>query len=292
MTKMGPMQVWHVATAILVVFLTAWGPAAAGSTPAAAERPQRVVSLNLCTDQLLVQLAEPERIASVSVLAADPLYSAVADRAQGLPVNHGQAEEVLRQNPDLVLTGTFGNRSTVHLLRRLGYPVVQIGPPRDLTDVRRQIRKIADALGVPARGRALIRRLDTRLAAAAPQERSEDRVTVAIYQPNGIVVGRNELPHAVATAAGLSNLAADQGMNGMSPLALERLLVARPDVLILQSERDPAPSQATELLRHPALQALAERSVVTRIPRRLWSCGGPQVAEAVRRLAQARREAH
>ena len=46
----------------------------------------RIVSINLCTDQLLLLLAPRSRIASVSHLAANPLYSAYADRAGGLPV--------------------------------------------------------------------------------------------------------------------------------------------------------------------------------------------------------------
>jgi len=257
----------------------------------ASRGPQRVVSLNLCTDQLAVQLLDRERIASVSALADDPTYSAVVEEVQDLPQNYGRAEEVLRHRPDLVMASAFGKRSTVRLLRRLDIPVLQIGPPRSLTDVRRQIRRVARALGVPQRGRALIERLDARLAAAKPPVDQRGRVTAAVYEPNGVTVGRNELPHAAVTAAGLSNLAAKLGLTGLVPLPLERLVVARPDVLILQTEQTPAPSQATALLEHPALRRLARESVVIRIPRRLWTCAGPQVADAVRRLARARREA-
>ena len=33
---------------------------------ASVTKPQRIVSLNLCTDQLLLQLVEPQRIAAIS----------------------------------------------------------------------------------------------------------------------------------------------------------------------------------------------------------------------------------
>lgn len=271
--------------ALLLLF--AADPAAAGSSGG-----PRVMSLNLCTDQLALQLLPRARIASVSDLAADPAYSTVAEQAAGLPVNHARAEEVLARDPDIVLAGKYAHdrRGTLRLLRRLDYRVVEVAPPRSLADVRRQIRRVARAVGAEARGAALIARLDARLAAARPRD-PQTEVTAAIYQPNGITVGPGDLPHAVLKAAGLTNLAARFGLRGLVPLPLERLVAARPDVLVLQTRRSDAPALATRLLRHPALAGLRRHATVVRIPAPLWSCPGPQVADAVARLAAARREA-
>jgi len=264
--------------------------AAGAGTAASGARPARVVSMNVCTDQLAVQLLERDRIASISFLGADPRYSAVAGKVAAIPVNHGHAEEVLRHDPDLVLAGTYTSRPTVALLRRLGHRVVEVPPPRDIPAVRSQIRKVAEALGVPERGEALIAKLNAALRAASPASEQARRPTAAIYEANGITVGRGQLAHAALEAAGLRNLGAALGLRGPAPLPLERLVVERPDVLILQMEDDAPPSQATELLHHPALKALRARTKVVVIPRPLWSCGGPQLAEAVARLAAARRE--
>ena len=65
-------------------------------TPAIAEtRPQRIVSMNLCTDQLLMMLADREQIISLSYAAADPNQSLVADKVGDIPLNYGHAEEVV-----------------------------------------------------------------------------------------------------------------------------------------------------------------------------------------------------
>ncbi|WP_176758473.1 ABC transporter substrate-binding protein [Limimonas halophila] len=251
--------------------------------------PGRVVSLNLCTDLLALRLLPRERIASVSALAADAGYSPMAERAQGIPVNHGRAEEVLRFEPDLVLAGAFRQRSTVRLLRRLGHEVVTLAPPRSIEDVRRQIRRVAKVLDVRPRGEAMIRRFDARIAHASPATAAAG-ATAAIYQPNGVTVGANQLPHAALKAAGLTNVAAEMGLDGMVPLSLEKLVTAEPDVLVLPASAQNAASQAAAVLDHPALRAVRARARVVRIPRRLWTCGGPQLAEAVTRLARARRE--
>src|SRR3546814_9604599 len=76
--------------------------------------------MNVCTDQLVMQIARPERIVSLSFLSRDPQVSAMAAEAVVFPVNHGLAEEILPLRPDLVVAGSYTTRPTVHLLRRLG----------------------------------------------------------------------------------------------------------------------------------------------------------------------------
>ncbi|MCB1809381.1 MAG: ABC transporter substrate-binding protein, partial [Candidatus Competibacteraceae bacterium] len=78
--------------------------------------PQRIVSLNLCTDQWLLLLAERNRIASLTWLSADPEESPLAAEAQGIVLNYGQAEDIIPLQPDLILAGTYTARFTVDLL--------------------------------------------------------------------------------------------------------------------------------------------------------------------------------
>ncbi len=54
------------------------------ATPAAAQ-PQRIASMNLCTDQMVLLLADKSRIVSVSFLGADPAESPLAHRNSWRP---------------------------------------------------------------------------------------------------------------------------------------------------------------------------------------------------------------
>ena len=59
------------------------------------------------------------------------------------------------------------------------------------------------------------------------------------------------------------------------------------DVLIISARRDGPPSLATALLDHPVLSKLGPKTHIVVMPTNLWSCGGPEVAEAIERLHAA-----
>jgi iron complex transport system substrate-binding protein len=257
------------------------------SVPALAQqKPQRIVSLNLCTDQLLLELVERERIAAVSFLAADPEFSAVAEKAKGVPANRGLAEEIVALKPDLVLAHAYAGRQAVAMLQRLGVRVVEIDLPQDMEAVKAQIVVMADAVQEQARGQAMIEDIERRLAALPSP--ADPRPTAAIYEPSGYAFGANSLADAILREAGYDNLAAKLGVGGYARLGLENLLADPPDILVVDDTAIDRRSMAQEFLDHPALrQRFAGERRVT-VPRRLWICGGPSVAEAASLLAAAR----
>ncbi len=230
-----------------------------------------VVSLNLCTDQMLLLLA-PEKIAALSPLSRDPALSVVAPQAAHLPVVQASAEAVLRLHPDLILAAPFGAQATLALLAQEGLPVLRIDLPADFTGIRQQTRALANALGVPERGEALLAAMDATLAALPHRDHAPHAVA---WEPRGLTAGPGSLMDAVMRAAGLIN-ASDGGHMG-----LEALLQHPPDLLIVPATPE-FPSLATALLDHPALAALRRRA----IPPALTICAGPFTAQAAVMLAQ------
>jgi len=239
--------------------------------PASASAPERVVSLNLCTDQTLVLLA-PDKVAALSPLARDPALSFVASEAERFPSVRPYAEPVLRLNPDLVLAGAFGAQAALAQLERHGIPVLRVGLPTDFEGVRAETRRLAKALGVPERGEALIADMDARLA-SIPRPSHSPRVLV--WEPRGYTAGPGTLADAVLGAAGLRN--ASDG----SRVGLETLVANPPDLLIVPSP-SAFPSLATDLLRHPATAGIPRRE----LPPALTICAGPFTAKAAALLAQ------
>ncbi|WP_225766868.1 ABC transporter substrate-binding protein [Inquilinus sp. Marseille-Q2685] len=250
-------------------------------------RPHRVVSLNLCADALVLRLADRADVQSVTWLARDPENSVVAAEAASVPVNRGLAEEVAALDPDLVVVGAFTPRGTVALLRRLGMPLLELGVPESLDGIRAQIRQMAAALGQAERGEQMIAAMDGRLAAV----RSPASPPLAVVlRPNGFTAGRSSLVDEILRRAGVRNLAAERGLEAYGEIPLETVALAGVRLLILNQPENGAPSLGEAMLDHPILAALPGLRVV-RVPSRLWTCGGPEVAEAAALIADAAREA-
>ena len=249
-------------------------------------KPSRIVSLNMCTDELVLRLAEPQNIASVTWLSRNPDSSNVADAASRVPVNHGLAEEIIPLSPDLVLAGTYTARTAVAMLRRVGVPLTEINITGSIDDARRQIREVAGLVGEREKGDDLVAAIDKRLAALPTVPPDAHRPRAIVLNPSGVTVGQGTLADEVITRSGLINLAATLAIDNFGQIPLETVAASAVDVLILSASRDGPPALATEILRHPVLAALAGRTRIVVLPTRLWSCAGPGIAEAIERLAR------
>ena len=252
----------------------------------AAGIPKRIVSLNLCTDELVLRLADRANIASITWLSKDAISANVVDLAADVPVNHGLAEEIIPLDPDLVVAGTFTARTAVTMLKATRFPVTEFGVAHDVADVRSGIRKMAALVGEPARGEALVASFDERLAEIGTPAPGR-RPTALVFNANGFTVGAGTLVDDIMSRAGLDNVAAHMKLGNYSQLPLEIAVRSDVDILIISARRDGPPSLATALLDHPVLSKLGPKTHIVVLPTNLWSCGGPEVAEAIARLRAA-----
>lgn len=242
----------------------------------------RIVSINLCADELVLRLAEPRNIASVTWLSRGS-SSNVPELAADIPINHGLAEEIIPLNPDLVMAGIYTTRAAVAMLKRTNFSVFELDVPRNLAEVRHQYLETADVLGERARGERIVADLEARLA-ALETERPSERTRAIVLNPNGMTVTRGTLVDEIMSRAGLENVAATLGLPEYQSIPLETVVSQGVEVLILSSYRDGPPALASEILNHPVLARIADRTRVVAMPSRLWQCAGPTVADAVELL--------
>ena len=263
----------------LSLLLCAFAPQAA---------PARVVSINVCTDQYLLALADADQIAALSPFATDRGLAFFADRADGIPTTSGEAEAVLAFEPDLILTGTFTKRATRTMLERLGYSVVQVAPARTWDDVRIATRTVAEVLGHPDRAEQWIALLDAALAVgSATAGPTESRLRALNYQRRGYTTGSETLLSELFDIAGLDNAAAEAGIRSVRQLSLESVIRQRPDLLVFDRPDIELTDVGSDLLRHPALERAIPGSMHVALPQRLTVCGGPSLVEAIDTLRAA-----
>jgi len=263
-----------------------WLLALAGTfTAEVAAAPARVASINLCTDALLLELADPGQIASVTLLARDPALSVHAARAQTLPVNRGSVEELIELDPDLILAGAGSATATVALLRRLGYRVAAIDTATSLTDVLRIVREVGGLLGQDARAATLgasLAELARPVPATAPD--------ALIVQPGGFVPGPDTLGPTLLALAGLRDQAPAFGLAAGGFANIESLVLRQPAVLVRSADSVQGRALADDFMRHPALLAAGQRHGRLRpvaVSDAAWACGSGALRAAVTDLRSA-----
>ncbi len=253
----------------------------AGGAAAQAGPPERVVSINLCTDQMAMLLAAPGQLISVSHIAADPLVSVMADEAARYRLNYGQAEEVHALAPDLVLAGPYTSRYTVGLLRRLGVEVRELPVAERLSDIPATLALMGEWLGNPLGAEALAGEYRRGLAALAPDHAARPRAV--LHYANNYTSGSQTLAHQILTFAGFANIAEEAGLSGGGTLPMEQLIMLMPD-LVISGQRYPGQTRAEDVLDHPAMAALRGRHAGGAVTDAEWVCGTPAVLSAIARL--------
>ncbi len=269
-----------LATGVAAAALAIGQPAAA----APSSKPQRILSMNLCTDMLLLELVPKARIAGVTYLAHDGAEALFPGADAGVTVNHGTPEDIINLKPDLILAGTFSTPLTRRLAKAIGAPIVEVPDAVSFDDIRRNLRLVGQAVGEPARAQALVARMDADLAAlgALPARRP---VRVIAWSGGDSVPGQATLSGHIIEAAGAVNIAARPGQTYGS-LDVEQLLAARPDALLYGGGGPLKPSLRGEEGQHRVVRRLyaGRRIAYSDIAH---TCGLPQSARSALDLRRA-----
>ncbi len=183
-----------------------------------------IVSTNPCADAMLVRMVSPDRIAAISHYSQDAgatsIPLAVARRFRATA---GTAEEVIALKPDLVLASSFTQASTREAFAAAGLRTVYLDSPVTVEASKTQVTQVAEAVGAPARGRAINAAIDRAVADAQPA----GRPAALLYIAGDLANGGGTLLDLLMTRAGFANAAATYGLAYTGTLPAE-LLVARP----------------------------------------------------------------
>ena len=263
--------------------------ALASSAAGAPAKPQRVMSLNLCTDQILLQLLPPERITSVTYLSRGPDTGWPAADASRVAVNYGTSEEVLAQHPDLVIAGTTSTLATRALLKKVGIALLELPAAESFDDIRKLTRTIAQAVGEEEKAESVLRQMDatlTELRNTAPAK----PINVVAWDGGGNVPGPATLFDAILSAAGGVNIATRLNQNTLygnyASFDLEQLVALNPELVIYGGSGNGRPDQVHQQVQHRLVRKMFAGRQIT-YNETLFRCGLPQSAEAAKQLRQS-----
>ncbi len=264
------------AVALWVCGLAASAPVGAGPLPT-------LMSTNICADILVLSLADPMQIISLSRQSQDVQRFSMAEQARSFASNDATAEDVLHNKPQVVLASRRWNaRHQTALLKRYDIKIVSVPFPTEWDGIFSSTLKMGQAMGREPAAQNLLASLTTRLQYLHATSRPFN----ALYlRPNGGSAGTQTHVDAVLTAAGLRNHATALGLQGWGRIDLERILQNPPDVFITPGLVNDTAYARSALGRHPQMKKLLQRIPVVALQHNDWGCSNWQLIEAAESVA-------
>lgn len=219
--------------------------------------PQKIVSQTLATDEILLAITAPERIAGLSPVALNTEYSNIVEQARplGKPTVK-DAEQIIKLKPDLIFVSTYSKAETVDLLRATGAPVFRFASFDRIEDIEKNILVAGEATGDDAQAEALVAQMKREIENIRKRIPSvAARPRVLSFGPSGNTAGAETLFDDVLTQSGAINVAAEQGLKGFPVISSEQVAAWQPDWIVTGAESDKLEETRRRLLADPVVAA-------------------------------------
>lgn len=227
-----------------------------------AEKAEQFVSLNLCADRLLIELARTEQIAAMSNYSANSLM--MLDKVNvDKPQIEAKLIDLLPYLDKTLLINEQFYPQLVEKLRSLGVKVENIVDPQTPEQLFALILRLGRLTDNQSKAELLVEKLklqDFRLKLPLAQ--------TLMLSDTGIVESQFQPYRTLLDLLGLSPLEAGLTQQNFS---LEKLLLSQPNVLIRLTDKQGYNEQA-ELVNHPILQKIFQNRPIATIPLKYSYC--------------------
>lgn len=237
------------------------------SIGALAEPAGRIISLDLCTDWMLLEYVERSRVQAFSPL----LYQYQAEWVpDGLSVHNGSLEQILELDPDLIIAGEYNAVLMRKRLKQLGRNVEVLPLPTGLNSIRDYQHRFLSIV-------------ETNTDDGLKWDKSYPRnsKTLLLLGGNGIGTGRGTLEHDLIERAGWRNYITH---SGYIRLRLEDIVASPPDAIYWSAPL--ANSLANLFAQHPAVRRVVAQYYIPEVENWRWECPGPWSLELIDELAR------
>ena len=270
-----------IAAVCALLFIGATSPFAHASTTANHAATPRIVSTNICIDNILIQIFGTTHLVAVSNLVDDPLYSQVPFLDPAIERISFDAENILRLRPSLVLISNFSNHRVVKMLRDSGVTMVTVPFATKLSDISQNIQIIGNAIQQNAKAKIAAEAIRQQLGIATPKA---DQFALHVTS-NNYIYGRHSLISDAVSYAGLAPVN-EQGFGANAGFYnVESIIASNPDHLIVDDVGAIASPNLRHDRYHQALKTAFPHKQRIKIDPRLWSCAHqltPQIIDMIK----------
>ena len=229
-------------------------------------KPRRILTISAGTDEMMLGLVEPERMAAVNDSLADEKHTNVPWVREKIPTvitRSPSVEQVAALSPDIIIVTPWLPRENADAMRALGVPVVVCRAAATMEDIHANIRLFAAAVDEKERGERLIAKMEEKLAEIeekmkdVPEEKKHKSIALISIMPNygGAGCTFDELCSHTASI----NAKAAAGNRMGQEMTKEQLVAANPDYIFLPSYEDAGTREENygrQYMEDPSLQQM------------------------------------
>ena len=278
----------QILLAIAIFTPTAVWSVDGAETNIAQEQERQFLSVDYCADQYVIALAKRADILALSP-AAESEYSYHALQAGPFKKVRPTIEEILIEDPDLVVRQWGGGYGARRFMQQLSMPIAQVAYGEDLATVRGNLTHIGQALKGHAMADELLDDMQARLEKLRQARAKIDKPLKAIYiTPGGLTSGEGTFTDAILKEAGLENLMASLGHKGWVEMNLEALIETPPDMFVgaffdLKSNH----VNQWSVARHHLLRRMMTETLTILVPGRMVACSAWFSVDAMELIHEA-----
>jgi iron complex transport system substrate-binding protein len=252
----------------------------------------RIIVLNQAIAEIVVSLGLQDLIIGRDATTTLDSLADIAEVSSGHDIS---AERVLSLRPSVVIGDTrTGPREAIEQLRSAGIPVLLAPEVWSLSALPQRVSMIAEALGVPSAGQALIEVSEQAVAQALQDVAAYTSVprvaflyvrgSASVYLLGGSGSGADEL----LAAAGAIDIGAANGLPAFTPLTAEAIVQVDPDVLLVMTRGLDSVGGIDGLLALPGISSTraAKSRAVIAVDDDLLLSFGPRTGALISRLAE------
>ena len=269
-----------------------------------AAKPQRIISLYVYGDEVLLGLVDHKRIAGLSKWVHDEDLAMGAKEAKDVTkIAESNPEAILALKPDLVLLPDSTKPEQISSLEDVGIKVFVYPAASRLSNIPKTIKAIGSAVGEPEQAEKLIAEMQKKISAVEAKVKkmqSEDRKKGLLFLRFGAIGGKGIIFNDIMTAAGVEDcyeaarhtIADKPGTSRI--LSKEEVVQANPDYIIIGTWSQGGAykagnAQLEELYADPALAtvtAVRKKQAIV-IPQGYVNCLSQHAADSVELLHEA-----
>lgn len=261
-------------------------------------KPQRIISLSVSTDEILMDLVPNERIVALTKYVDDAGISNVVEQAKKVKgrVRDTNPEAILAMKPDLVILPDFTSSDTIQSLREMRVAVYVYQTPYDLAGIRACIKELGQVVGEEQAAEAILAQMDAKLASVKdklgeiPMDKQK---RVVFMSEKGAYYSPRHSFNDICAHAQVRNALAELQFSKPVTVAQEEIVRLNPDAFVLSgwiNKDEQEPAAVAHNLRHDAsfssVKAVQNNAIYTLPAKHLLSLS-QYVVEASADLAAA-----